>query len=477
MKKLSLAKILLICIMAFAVFSLSSCDAITDKLPDSIKNLIPGLDKDGDSDVTANPDDNGDNTGDNNNSGNTDNNGGDAPGSDTGNDGSNNDNTDGSGNNGTPDSGTTSPETPDETAPTVTVTVDKTAYAVGDTVAITVTATDDRTPADKLTIVVKVTKDGENVTVTNNTFVAESAGEYIIRAEVNDEVGNFTPTEIKVNAIAAYNFDHAGTEADPFSVANALSIAGGLAEGETTPLKYYFTGIVTTISTNKNGLVTFTIVDGDDSIYCYGLYKTEDVPFGTAEGATLEGIPQKNDTVVLYANVKNHYNTLELTNCLLTSLTEGVHEERAPIVAEELEYSNILPTDNGKYKYIFATQIDGVKYLMKNTLENGRAYNSAATAENIFVDEFVWEINIQDGKISFFNGTGYLQWADSTKFKIVSEEVFWNITEEDGKPLIRHAENNRLLAAATSTKYFGAYVYPATSSQNFTTTILFVEAE
>ncbi len=467
MKKLSFAKILIICIAVFAMISMTSCDALTDKLPDSIKNIIPGLkddSTDGGDDLTPVIPDDGANGGNTN-----DGTGENTPGGD-----------DGSENNGV-NAGT--PDISDEAAPVVTVTADKTTCAVGDTVTITVTASDNKTPADKLTIVVKVTKDGEKITLSDNTFVAEAAGEYIIKVEVNDEVGNFTPAETKVTAIAnSYNFDHEGTEADPFSVANALSIAGGLASGESTPIKYYFTGVISSITSGK--IVTFNITDGDETIYCYGLSKTEDIYFGTPATdengnvtSTLEGLPQKNDTVVLYANVKNHYGTLELTNCLLVSLVEGEHEERTPIVAADLEYGNLLPTDNGTYQFIFATEVDGVKYLMKNTLSGSKPATSAANAENIYYDEFVWEIKIQDGKISFYNGTGYLDYKSKTDLKISTEEVFWNITEINGKVMIQYPETERCLLAKIGGDGFGAYVYPPKGTVSFTDVLYFVDIQ
>ena len=76
----------------------------------------------------------------------------------------------------------------DSTKPTVSITTPSTA-TVGEIILITYTASDDKSPANKLTVVVEVKKDGQTLTVTGNKFTAEE-GTYTITVTVTDEAGN-----------------------------------------------------------------------------------------------------------------------------------------------------------------------------------------------------------------------------------------------------------------------------------------------
>ena len=91
----------------------------------------------------------------------------------------------------------------DTTAPTVKITTPTTA-SVGEEVLVTYTASDDTSAANKLTAVVKVEKDGAEVTVANNKFTAE-AGTYTITVTVTDEAGNSSVATSTVVVEAAGN--------------------------------------------------------------------------------------------------------------------------------------------------------------------------------------------------------------------------------------------------------------------------------
>ena len=99
---------------------------------------------------------------------------------------------------------------------------------------------------------------------------------------------------------------HAGTEADPYSVTDALAVAGKLAESAYSE-KVYITGIIKTAGTNKGSyLQNFTIVDINDSTKEILAYS---VSFTTGVASVNVG-----DTVVIHGFVKNHYGTLEIAS-------------------------------------------------------------------------------------------------------------------------------------------------------------------
>ncbi len=410
MKKHIFVKLLLVFVLAFAMLSLTACDAIsgiTDKLPDSIKNFIPGLKED--SDNAEEPDIENKDTEENK----------------------------------TPEE-TKNPEenkTPDTTKPEITLTADKTACAIGTTIKITLSATDDKSAADKLTKNYTVTKGDAKVTVTDDTFVAASAGQYVIKATVTDEEGNKTETEIGV--VAVNGLTHAGTEADPFTVSEALAIAGTLKEGETTVSKYYFTGKVSKVTGTT--YVDVYIDDDDKTIQCYGFNKTEDIPFGTAEGSTTEGMPKKNDVVLIHSNVK-HYkgayagaaSVLELVNNVLIKLTAADNSNVPMVDLENATFINdVAELTSGKY--LIVGYADDKKYVMSNLIGQ---YPPAGdpTATELYLEDYTWEINVENGKISLSDGEKFLAYSgSSTKFASSDTEVFWDIKNEtkDGKDLIK----------------------------------------
>ncbi len=75
------------------------------------------------------------------------------------------------------------------TAPTGSISVDKASYVAGDTVKVSITASDELTPSDKLVVVTKVMFGDKEVALTNGEFVASEAGTYVITSTITNEAG------------------------------------------------------------------------------------------------------------------------------------------------------------------------------------------------------------------------------------------------------------------------------------------------
>ena len=88
----------------------------------------------------------------------------------------------------------------DTTKPTVTITTNNTATA-GDEITVSYTASDNVTSSANLVVSVTVTKDGIEVTLTNNKFTAEE-GTYIIKVKATDEAGNDSSAELTLTVSA-----------------------------------------------------------------------------------------------------------------------------------------------------------------------------------------------------------------------------------------------------------------------------------
>ena len=99
--------------------------------------------------------------------------------------------------------------------------------------------------------------------------------------------------------------EHEGTEADPYSVADALAVAGSLASGACSE-KVYVTGTIKSIGTVGSYLSNVYIVDTTDAtkeILVYSVNFTTDVTAAYV-----------NDTVTIHGYIKNFYGTLEIAS-------------------------------------------------------------------------------------------------------------------------------------------------------------------
>ncbi len=106
---------------------------------------------------------------------------------------------------------------------------------------------------------------------------------------------------------------HAGTLADPYSVADALAVAGALAEGEYTE-KIYVKGIIKSIGSTGRYLGNVYIVDEAGSaveILVYSVNFTTDIAQAYV-----------NDTVVIYGYITNYDGTLEISSNKINGVSD-----------------------------------------------------------------------------------------------------------------------------------------------------------
>ncbi len=353
-----------------------------------------------------------------------------------------------------------------DAAPTVSLTIDNGVCALGTTINITATVADDKTAVENLTKTYSVTRAGTIVEVTGDSFVADAAGLYFIKVTVTDEAGN--TTEQTVDLIAVDGLAHAGTEQDPFDVSDALKIAGVLANNEQTISKYYFTGVVSAVNTKTNR-VDITIATGDDSILCYGLSTSEGVVFNSSN---TEGLPQKNDTIVILSAVKNFTGTwegatttLETVDNILVSLVKGEATGTA-ITQDMIATKTTTIAENGSY-VIGAVDTDGNVYIMGNSsADNQKIASVKISADtNAYVEDSVWTITVLDnGNLAIKNGNSYLTYSSGTNIALKDTSYEWVL--KDGE-LIAGTSDTRGLALQISSLNFGGY---STSNNTATNT-------
>lgn len=102
-------------------------------------------------------------------------------------------------------------------------------------------------------------------------------------------------------------------EGSTLTVAEALALP--LSSGDSTPGRYYITGIVESVTNAAYG--TMTITDETGTISVYGSYSAD----GTTGYADLKEKPYKGDTVTLYCVIQNYNGTIEVYSGWIISFT------------------------------------------------------------------------------------------------------------------------------------------------------------
>lgn len=142
------------------------------------------------------------------------------------------------------------------------------------------------------------------------TFVGWYNGEQLVTIIDSNTLENITLT-----AKWKITTDHEGTEDDPYSVDDALKVAGTLTKGNSTTDKYYIKGIVSEITelSTSYGNATFKITVDGKTILVFRAKNEGNQNFTSTDDLYV------GDEVVIYGNITNYNGTLEITNCYVVS--------------------------------------------------------------------------------------------------------------------------------------------------------------
>ena len=134
----------------------------------------------------------------------------------------------------------------------------------------------------------------------------------------SEKVEKISATETSdISLVAKWKIttDHEGTEDDPYSVDDALKVAGTLTKGNSTTDKYYIKGIVSEITelSTSYGNATFKITVDGKTILVFRAKNEGNQNFTSTDDLYV------GDEVVIYGNITNYDGTLEITNCYVVS--------------------------------------------------------------------------------------------------------------------------------------------------------------
>lgn len=255
----------------------------------------------------------------------------------------------------------------------------------------------------------------------DNTSVAEVAsdGSVTLKAAGKAVITASSEETDDYNAGSAsytiYVTEHAGTEADPYTVADAKIVIDGIATKEGV----YVSGIVSSIATAYNsqyGNISFNIsADGSvnsQQVQAYRCKSFNGDNFTSADDVVLGA------TVVVTGNLKKHNSTYELdADCYLVSYeapeTPKTDISNTKATAYTVAEALALAADNNS-DLTKSVYIKGVVY-------KADSYNSTNGTYNVYVrDEDKTE---DDGKFEFFKCAGIREDGANTTTKFAEGDV------------------------------------------------------
>ncbi len=203
-----------------------------------------------------------------------------------------------------------------------------------------------------------VTLDGNILTVT----IPESAQTVTLKATATcgDETDSkeFTITVKPISTI---------------TIVEANNIGMNMAHNTYTEELYYITGVIDNIANSTYG--NLFIVDGEFSIYIYGLYDAT----GKVRYDSMNPQPLVKDTIKVLSSVGKYSNDVQLKNAKVVEHT--VHEDNMVEVAPTFDFKPVNPIVDTEY--FFAMTKNDVVYFITGSMGSGSAqYYMASTSKN-----------------------------------------------------------------------------------------------
>lgn len=234
------------------------------------------------------------------------------------------------------------------------------------------------------------TADGYPATVTAST------SDIAVKLTATIKLGELTDTrEFNVTVKSSIHYDHAGTEADPYSASDANKKASTLASGATTENYYYIKGIIVDDSSYNVDLsfgnATFNIKDTEASTETFMIFRAKDANGNAFTESTVNF--EKGDTVVVYAQITNYYNSTSNTNVYETAANGkivSVIENSGDSTSKELAIVD-SPKVGVAYKFGFFHTNTSVNKMLYMTGEMSGFYygttDDVSNAADLYVEE------------------------------------------------------------------------------------------
>ena len=194
-----------------------------------------------------------------------------------------------------------------------------------------------------------------------------------------------------------------GTAENPLSMAQALTIAEGLAQGAATSQVVYARGVITTAVDNSGSYIkSFTVKDATDAAKTLLVYSCN-------KNAQL-GDPAQNDTITICGYIKNYNGTLEFTTnnntyVTFTALTRGTSAITSTANQSTITGLAASGTNGSTISFTVAAnsgyQVDAVKVYGKAITGNNGSYSFTLLGDANVVVETSVEGTVQNPTVEF----------------------------------------------------------------------------